>query len=108
MAFIVQVFVFFIQNISTSRVRDNGIKLFPSDVNETIGLLSTALFAFISHPSVSPILKSSKNPMSNTKSVYLAYAFTMTLFIMIGVFGGIGLVGRVRKEGNTVISYFIG
>jgi sodium-coupled neutral amino acid transporter 9 len=73
-----------------------------------VTLFSTVLFALISHPSVSPILKNSKNPLSNSKSIYLGYLLTFILFILIGIFGGIGLIGRDCLEGNTVISYFVG
>lgn len=106
--YLVQVVAFFIQNLTTDRVTANGIKLFPSNLSETIGLLSTVLFAFISHPSVSPILKNAKNPLANTKSIYIAYIFATVLFSLIGIFGGIGLIGRTREGGNSVISYFSG
>lgn len=82
--------------MTTSRVKENGIKLHPSSFSETVGLLSTILFAFVSHPSISPILKNAKNPMQNTKSIYIAYAFTTILFVLVGTFGGIGLVGRKK------------
>ena len=94
--YFIQVVAFFIQNFTTGRVQEYGIKYYPDSFGETIGLFSTVLFAFISHPSVSPILKSARNPLTNTKSVYLAYLFSVVLFALIGVFGGIGLIGRTR------------
>jgi hypothetical protein len=60
----------------------------------------------VAHPSISPLLKSNKNYQDGTKSINIAFAMVTLLYILCGVFGGIGLVGRPKAAGDTLVTYF--
>lgn len=106
--FFIEILIVFADNINSDRISRSEINIWPKDFSGSVSILTTVLFALVCHPSVSVILKSAKTPLSNTKSIYIAYGFTVLLFCLVGIFGAIGLVGRQHPSGNSVMSYFAG
>lgn len=68
-------------------------------------------FAFICHPSVSPMVKEHDDQKNNAKAVYYGYAITTVLYLIVGVLGSLSIYGKVpktKKEHYNIIDYFEG
>jgi sodium-coupled neutral amino acid transporter 9 len=68
-------------------------------------------FAFICHPSISPIVKEHYNQKKNEKAIYLGFLICIGMYILVGVFGALAIYGRVppmQKDSYNIIDYFSG
>jgi ABC-type phosphate transport system permease subunit len=71
-------------------------------------IISINEFAFLCHPSVSPIIKQNKNQAENSKAVYIGYGITLLLYLAVGIIGSLAIHGFHPVKKNNVMDYFSG
>lgn len=76
-------------------ITSDFIALKPLSAQDLLTVVSINGFAFISHPSVSPMIKEHSNQKQNDKAVYYGYAICLTLYLVVGVLGALAVYGRV-------------
>ena len=96
---------------NTENISMDFLKIKPLEAKDLLTVASINGFAFICHPSISPIIKGHKNQKVNDKAVYLGYIICITLYIVVGGFGALAIFGRVppmEKSSYNIIDYFSG
>ena len=89
----------------------NFLTLKPLGAKDLLTVASVNGFAFITHPSVSPMIKEHSKQKQNDKAVYFGYIITLFLYIIVGVLGALAVYGRVppmEKSSYNIIDYFSG
>lgn len=94
LAYFALIVTFFVENLQQHRVQSLPPKLWSSNISELISAVSILSFAVVAHPSISPILKENENYQDGQKSVFLGFGITTLLYIVCGVLGQFGLMGR--------------
>ena len=94
---------FNIDNINSSffEFKDLGFK-------DILTVASINGFAFICHPSISPMFKENNDKKSNHKAVYIGYAITTGLYLLVGVLGALAIYGKTPSKKSNIIDYFSG
>lgn len=75
---------------------------------DILAIASINGFAFICHPSVSPMIKENDDPKTNSKAVYIGYGITTVLYLLVGVLGALSIFGRHPDKKSNIIDYFSG
>jgi amino acid permease len=66
-------------------------------------------FAFICHPSISPMIKENGNQKRNHTAVYIGFGLTTVLYMLVGVLGALSIFGKDKGKGHEdIIDYFNG
>jgi len=81
----------------------NDIKLVTGDIGNLAG---TFALAFNIHNCVIPIMKQNKFQENNVRDIKIAFSISTCVYVIIGVFGMIGVVGKSGGQINTVMDYF--
>jgi len=66
-------------------------------------------FAFICHPSVSPMIKEHADPKNNAQAVFFGFVITIVLYMIVGVLGALSIYGKIPKTIQphyNIIDYF--
>ena len=63
-------------------------------IKDILAVASINGFAFITHPSLSPIIKEHTHQKNNWKAVYLGYGLTTIIYILVGVLGALSIYGK--------------
>lgn len=65
-------------------------------------------FAFICHPSISPMVKENSDQKNNSKAVYIGFGITLVLYLLVGVLGALSIFGIHPDKHSNIIDYFSG
>jgi amino acid permease len=96
---------------NTDNITMDFLKIKPLSAADVLAVASINGFAFICHPSVSPMIKENSDQTQNDKAVYSGYAVTTVLYLIVGVLGALSIYGRVPtmdKASYNIIDYFSG
>ncbi|KAL4443102.1 hypothetical protein ABPG74_002169 [Tetrahymena malaccensis] len=108
-SYVIFIFYTFISNLTSGTLQENisDVKLWSFDVGT---LASTASLAYQIHTNACPMVKCNKDQSKNRLAVKITYAMGITIYLIIGLIGGLGVLGRVsqRKDGkaHNINDYF--
>ena len=103
------IYVFFlfvkaIQNIYEGNVVSQTIKYVSPDISTLAGIFSLAFFV---HNNLITIVKTNQSPDKNSRDVVLSFLLTAMVYLFIGIFGSLSVVGLVtEKTPQIVLDYF--
>ena len=98
-------------SFNTQNIDGDFFKIKQLSAKEILAVASINGFSFISHPSISPMIKENEKQRENAKSVYYAYAIALILYVAVGVLGALSIYGRVPgvdKSSYNIIDYYSG
>ncbi|EAR93202.1 transmembrane amino acid transporter protein (macronuclear) [Tetrahymena thermophila SB210] len=101
-SYIVFIIYNFITNITSETLQQNTgeIKLFTWNIG-TLGC--TASSAFSTHNSVCQIMKCNKDQSKNRFVIKMTYVVGAIIYLIIGIIGALGVVGRKSQTGSDAI-----
>jgi hypothetical protein len=65
-------------------------------------------FAFTCHPSVTPLLKENTSLSNNSKAIYIGFAISCFLYMIVGIGGSLAIYGLNPAKTANVMDYFMG
>ena len=80
---------------NTDNITSEYIAIKPLSAKDLLAVVSINGFAFISHPSVSPMIKEHSNQKKNDSAVYYGYGICVVLYLIVGVLGSMAVYGKV-------------
>ncbi len=86
-------------SIASNRDNINSDFLAFKDITakDVLNVASVNCFAFICHPSVSPMIKEHSDQKNNDKAVYFGFGITTILYLIVGVLGSLSIYGKIPK-----------
>lgn len=101
------VFCGFRNMINNENFHIGHIKWMPDEISQVFSLPGTFAFAYCLHNAVIPIMKQNKCQENNIRDISLAHLTVAFLYIIIGMFGTLGLAGKEPIKGASVVmDYF--
>lgn len=93
--------------INNEEFKMNDIKWMPDEFTKVFSLPGTFAFSYCLHNAVLPIMKHNKIQENNIRDINLAHSTVAFLYILIGIFGTVGLAGKEKIAGASVVmDYF--
>ena len=96
---------------NTENISMEFLKIKPLSARDLLTVACVNTYAFMCHPSVSPMIKENSDQKKNDVAVYTGYLICLFLYLAVGVLGALAIYGRtppVHKESYNIIDYFSG
>ncbi|KAL4489048.1 hypothetical protein ABPG73_005535 [Tetrahymena malaccensis] len=106
-SFVIFIFTVFISNVASGRLgrSSSQVNLWSFDIGNVSG---ASAIGYSVHTTIGPVIKQHKNQDENYKILGFAYFSVFLIYLSIGLFGGLGILGRdLRAEfGENINDYF--
>ena len=66
-------------------------------LKDLLAVVSINGFAFICHPTISPIIKENENQKKNDLAIFIGYGLTVVLYILVGVLGALAIFHKPQS-----------
>lgn len=93
---------------NTEHINSSFFEFKSLSFNDVLAVASINGFAFMCHPSVSPMIKENADQKKNDVAVYVGYGITTVLYLLVGVLGALSIFGKDPKKHSNIIDYFSG
>lgn len=107
--YFVFIFYIFFVNITSENFSkkwhdpDTGMQLFTKNFGELAGALALAFFG---HNVVNAIVANNEKPQNNVRDLRIGYLFVYIIYLIVGIFGSVGIVGIKVKSPETISDFF--